>query len=152
MEFLLETFNEAQQSALGARDGQGGGEGSLPLMSELWHHGSYARLEKLLSQMKSERSSQYIHVRMRYLDAQDTVIEARVIRRSIKGAEVRLPPHTVARGQPAIKAGHGTARVAVRRWSPKVRLEKVRRGVDWLTVEMNGNAFLPREILEVVAA
>lgn len=148
-EYLLETYREAE--CVMGKGGGGDGSGLPPMMSELWHSGSYRKLESLLRTMRDTRPSQYWHVSARYLDAEDKVIEVKVTSR---GREKRpiLPPYTVTRGVPAFMPGN-TARVAVRVYSKAVRLEKVRRGVDWLTSELDrqGGVWLPNLLLEAAA-
>jgi hypothetical protein len=143
-EYLLETFIDARDVATKG-DGIRGGGDHLPMMSELWRTGSYAKLETLMrDRMRSERPKQFRHVSWRYLEASDKVIEVRVQKRNRDIIPV-LPSYTVARGKPAIIPG-STARIAVRQYRPEVRLEVVRRGVDWLTVELDkiGGAWLPQ--------
>src|SRR5690242_2734553 len=121
----------------------------VPLMSGLWHgacpkncivrgtcNSPYAKLEALLPILKAERPSQWWHLTQRYIACEDKVIEVGTIK-TLKGREPKLPPYTKARGAPALKAGFPTARIAVRQWKPEVRLEKVRRAVEWLAGELD---------------
>jgi hypothetical protein len=124
-------------------------------MSKLWYDGSYKRLEELLREMRETRRNQWWHVYQRYIAAERRVIEVRYTRKN-KAANPILPPHHALVDPNLVvigSVGSTTVPIAVYRWSPKVRMEKVRRGVDWLTCKMynEGGAWLPREILERVA-
>jgi len=149
-ELLLETFNEARE-VMGNGTGRGDGI-RVPLMSQLWHQGSYRRLEELLPVLKAEHPPEWWHVTQRYLAATDTVIEVRAVRTQ-KGFHPVLPPNTVARGAPAVRAGYPTARIAVRVFNKRVNQERVRGGVSWLAKELDraGGVWLPKEILEAAA-
>jgi hypothetical protein len=133
---LLETLNEA-------RDGDGSivqwGEqmgARMNVHGSLWHStcreakhdclkpgkrclSSYAELERVLGVMRTERPSQFFHVTERYLRCSQI-------------------PKNVRTGT---RVEHGKAvpvyeRRLVTSWSPVVRLEKVRRGVEWLAGAM----------------
>ncbi len=144
VEYLLETFLDARE-VMGKSESVGrGGEGHIPLMSELWNSGSYRKLEKLLGQLKLERPTQYHHLSKRYFQAHDKVIEVKTTRQD---GQVRpiLPEFTALRGTPAIMPG-GTARIAVRTYQRSVRLDQVKHAVDWLTSKLaaSGGVWLPK--------
>ena len=147
---LLETFNEARE-VMGKGEHRGDGV-QVPWMSELWHQGSYRALEECLPILRSELPLNWWHVTQRYLAARDAVIEVKVIRTQ-KGFHPEMPPNTVARGAPAVRAGYPTARIAARIYSPLVDTERVSRGVQWLatTLDARGGVWLPREILAAAA-
>jgi hypothetical protein len=152
VEYLLETLREAQE-VMGHTSKGPTGDPLPPMMSELWHQGSYRKLEDLLERMAVERQTQFVHVRARYLSATDKVADVKVVRTS-KGVHPRLPPYSVARGQVAVSSGDRMGRVAVRVYPPWVRLQKVRLGAQWLADELDqvGGAWLPKEIWESVAS
>jgi hypothetical protein len=141
-EEMLRRYSEAQETM--NKGGMGDGS-SVTLMPLTWNE-SYRELERVLKLMREERPSQWWHLTERFLRCQDQVAEVRVFR-TRKGPEFRLPAHCeLGAGAPQI-AGH-TARVRLVVWSSSVRMEKVRRGLEYVSQQFRGDPFLPQEFLE----
>ncbi len=135
---------EDAQSVMGGPDGFAGSGERVMLMSKAWN-ASYRELERCLHAMRDERRSQWWHVTERYLRC-----EERMAKVPVKKGRPKLPPHSeIAAGAPEI--GSTTARLRLRVWSPSVREEKVRRGLQWLADEFRGEPYLPVEMTSLAA-
>lgn len=125
---LLDRYDELV-SPLQARNGHGDGE-PLPLMPATYT-ASVRELERLMQRMRAERPSQWWHVNEHYIACTWVVREVPVRRKAKRGHVTEL------------------TRARVRRASPAVRAEKVRRGVQWLADEWAApfEPMLPQELL-----
>jgi hypothetical protein len=147
---LLETLNEARDGdgSLGYSGEQKGA--TMNVHGSLWHSAcreakhdclkpgkrclsSYAELERALAAMRSERPSQFFHVTERYLRCSQIPKNIRTGTRVEQGKAVPV-----------------YERRLVTSWSPAVRLEKVRRGVEWLAGAMV-RVELPAEYRDAMA-
>lgn len=141
---MLKRFHEARET-LDGKDGSPKSGERVPLMPVTWND-SYRQLERLLIKLRVERTSQHWHVSERYLRCTIRVIEAPTRKTKSGNVEILLPAHTeLVAGSPVI--GGTTARCRVRQWSPRVREEKVRRGVSWLAENYQGEPYMPVEFL-----
>jgi hypothetical protein len=146
LEELLRRYGEAQETM--NKGGVGDGD-AVTLMPLTWNE-SYRELERVLKVMRTERRSQWFHVTERYLRCTERVAEVRVVRTK-RGPELKLPPHSeLGAGAPEIAGA--TARVRLVVWKPEVRMEKVRRGLEYVSAEFRGEPFLPAEFLPEKAA
>jgi hypothetical protein len=146
IEEMLRRYGEAQETM--NKGGVGDGD-AVTLMSLTWNE-SYRELERVLKAMRPVRPSQWWHLTERFLRCQDRVAEVRVVR-SKRGPELKLPPHSeLGAGAPEIAGA--TARVRLVVWDPSVRMEKVRRGLEYVSSEFRGEPFLPAEFLPEKAA
>lgn len=136
---MLKRYTEAQET--GIRDGMGDGEG-YPGMPPTWNR-SYEELERCLRLLRAERKSQYWHVCERFIRPEVVTLTVP----SQKG-KPKLPPHTeLVAGAASTK--EKTMRVRVRRWSPKVKLQKVSKGVERLSETFKGEPYLPDEFRDL---
>lgn len=117
---LLERFNELCDPM---QSGNGEGDTGLRLMPATYS-ASVRELERLLTRMREVRRSQWWHVTERYIRATSVLRDVQVKRKGKNGKTVTL-----------------TERHVVAVYDRGVRLEKVRRGVEWLASEWS----LPHE-------
>lgn len=126
---LLERYSELVDPMQSGNGGEAGWGLSMPRT----YTASVRELERLLKVMQVERRSQWWHVSERYLRAQSALKDVQVRRKTKHGKTVTV-----------------TERQVVVTWSPAVRLEKVRRGVEWLASSWDerrvGEPMLPAEL------
>lgn len=134
LEWLLKTFNEAQEPLQRGAGGAGGSDfgDRLLLMPQIWHEGSYKAVESAMKRLRAAQPRLYWHVRQRYLLSETRISEIRQTKRGVKGK------YTVC------------TRVVEEKWHPKVDMRLVREGLEWLEAEIATPLYLPREILAVV--
>jgi hypothetical protein len=118
-----------------------------------WDKSGCDALDALLTRLREERPSQWWHVTERYLRC-----EVRVVRvKSRKGQIQKLGPYreVLRKGagtRPPDLLNSGDVLVVVEVWSPKVRLERARRGVTSLAVNFPWNDFQVTENYTILAA
>lgn len=140
---MLSRYEDAQSTLMGRSEATYG-DGVL-LMPKQWNR-SFRELERCLHKMRDERPSQWWHVTERYLRCDDRIMEV-----AVRKGRPKLPPHVeVVAGAPM--SGQKTARLRVHVWSPAVRAEKVRRGLEWLADEFRGEPYLPVEMTDLRVA
>lgn len=126
---LLERYSELVDPMQSGNGGEGGWGLSMPRT----YTASVRELERLLRLMQVERRSQWWHVSERYLRAQSALKDVPVKRKTKHGKTVTV-----------------VERQVVVTYSPAVRLEKVRRGVEWLAASWDerrvGEPMLPAEL------
>lgn len=144
---MLRRYNEAQDPS--AKSGLPGTGEHVPLMPATWNT-SFRELERCLKQLRDERKSQYWHLCERYVRAEVKTVLCGVRKAPNGQRELRLPPHSeLVAGAPV--SGESTAYVRLRVWSPAVRPEKARRGVEWISDNFRGEPFLPSEMTQEAA-
>lgn len=111
-----------------------GGEAGWGLRMPATYTPSVRELERLLRRMRGERPSQWWHVSERYIRAQSALKDVPVKRRTKHGKPVTV-----------------VERQVVTTWHPGVRLEKVRKGVEWLADSWDarrvGEPMLPAAVM-----
>jgi hypothetical protein len=136
---MLKRYTEAQETGSEGIRGDGGGAIQMP---PTWNR-SYRELERCLGLLRDERKSQYWHVCERYIRPEILTMTVP----SRKG-KPKLPPHTeLVAG--AASSKDKTMRVRVRRWSEKVKLQKVDRGVARLSETFKGEPYMPDEFRDL---
>lgn len=147
IEEMLRRYDEARDPS--SRTGILGSGDSVPLMPPTWN-ASYRELERVLTEMRSERKSQWWHLSQRYRFATDAVVECRIVRKRGQ-AVIKLPPHCeLAAGSPIV--GEKVVKARVRRWTPDVDNQKARRGLEWVSERFRGEPFLPVEFTQPAKA
>lgn len=142
---LLRTLADAREP-LQSGNGKSSAESHSFSYPKVYLEGSYRELEATLRRLRAERPGQYWHVCERYLRCERKVIEAKV-----KKGKPTLPQHCELAGGLA-SIGASTARVSVFRWDERVRMEKVRAGVEFLVEHFPVEPQLPLDFLAVAAA
>ncbi len=148
IEELLRSFNDAKEPGI-VEGVRGDGDG-VALMSRAWNEGSYRLLEKILGDMRRryaelDRSPDGIPLGELYWQVSERYL--RCLRRTVD-----VQARRKAKGGKTVTV---TERRIVERWHENVRPELVRRGIGWIDREFERRGrvpFLPKEILEVVAA
>lgn len=126
---LLERWDELVEP--GAKLGIAGDGDSPPRMPRTYTP-TVRELERLLHRMRDERRSQWWHVTERYMRCRQSLKDVPVKRKGKNG-----------------KTALVMERQLVTAYSASVRLEKVRRGIQWLADEwaLPHEPFVPDELL-----
>jgi hypothetical protein len=123
---LLRTYYEARE----AWDGRANGAG-VKLMPRLWQEGSYAELERCLSELRDSPERRFwFHATRRYRDGSIVTLVVPV-QRSLRGPHYLLPSHCELEAG-AVNVSERYASVRVYRWFHEVDQVLADEGVERL--------------------
>jgi hypothetical protein len=150
---LLRVYRDLEGASSGGV-GPGGyenGDRMLYMDGGEWDRSGCDALDEVLTQLRSERPTQWWHVTERYLRCE-------VRPQRIKTARGRLPKPGAHREflghgvRPPDLLRGGEVLVVVEMWCPEVRLEMVRRGVWFLVAGFPWDKFRWKDLRQGVAA
>jgi hypothetical protein len=149
---ILELLKAYPEACGPGESGQGSGSvgDRLLTMTDLWQEARphFLELERCLASLKEERPNQYVHLKARYFKAKRLSQDV-----PVRAGRLIVPSHAELVGFGKLKDSQAkTARAILIRWEPWVRNQKVEKAVDYLNEEFRGEPFLPKELLEAVAA
>lgn len=140
---LLRHYNTVEDPTYGPSGIPGNGT-KTPAMNPEWNR-TYRELERCLKLMRNEAPWLWWDIRERFLNAQECRIRVPVTR-TPKGPRPVLPANTEEIAPVELDTKHGI--YLVRRWAEHVRPDRVRAGLEWISLRFVGEPFLPDAFLE----